>query len=120
MTSHDPVTPRARQLFETAVERLDTPAAQRLQRARRHALDARPVPARMRLVGIPAGAFAAAVLALGLAWWLPGRAPVPGEAAATATASPLDADAMVTAEDAELYAWLGDAPVATEQAERGL
>jgi hypothetical protein len=72
----------------------------------------------MRLLGVPAGAFAAAVLALGLAWWLPQRAPLPGED--IAIASPLDADAMVTAEDAELFAWLGDAPVATEQAERGL
>ena len=98
----------ARALFARASERLDQGTAFRLRRAREAALQARPAAARgWRL---PAGAFAAAVLALGLAWWLPGRpalapqdpAPLAGE----------DIEALVVAEDAELYAWLAEAPVA--------
>lgn len=98
----------ARVLFARASDRLDQGMAFRLRRARESALQARPAAARgWRL---PAGAFAAAVLALGLAWWLPGRpwlvpadpAPLAGE----------DVEALVVAEDAELYAWLADAPVA--------
>lgn len=118
MTSHDPITPRARRLFEAASARLDAPMAQSLQRARRRALDANARPARSYVGAIPAGAFAAAVLALGLAWWLPTRPALPVESPAVAGA--IDADAMLTAEDAELYAWLGDAPVATGDEEHGL
>ena len=99
-------TPRA--LFERASERLDHGMAFRLRRAREAALQAPARPA--RAWGVPAGAFAAAVLALGLAWWLPGR-----PAGTLATPDPLageDIEALVLAEDAELYAWLAEAPVA--------
>lgn len=101
---HD--TPRA--LFERASERLDQGTAFRLRRAREAALQARPE--KRPAWGVPAGAFAAAVLALGLAWWLPGReATAPIEPGALAGE---DIDALVLAEDAELYAWLAEAPVA--------
>ncbi len=118
MTSHDPITPRARQLFDAAVDRLDAHSAQSLRRARRLALEAPAKPARAPFALVSTGAFAAAVLALGLAWWLPTRPAAPTEAVPVASA--LELDAMLTAEDAALYAWLGDAPVATEDAERGL
>ena len=98
---HD--TPRA--LFERASERLDQGTAFRLRRAREAALQARP--AKRPAWGVPAGAFAAAVLALGLAWWLPGPSPTAPDALAVE-----DIDALVVAEDAELYAWLAEAPVA--------
>lgn len=105
---HD--TPRA--LFDRASSRLDQGMAFRLRRAREAALEAGPAPARgWRL---PAGAFAAAVLALGLAWWMPDR---PG----TPVPEPLAGDeieALVMAEDAELYAWLADAPVAAPGSRR--
>lgn len=101
---HD--TPRA--LFERASERLDQGMAYRLRRAREAALQGRP--AKRPAWGVPAGAFAAAVLALGLAWWLP-AGPGPSTAAPDALAVE-DIDALVVAEDAELYAWLAEAPVA--------
>ncbi|WP_295364430.1 hypothetical protein [Arenimonas sp.] len=101
---HD--TPRA--LFERASERLDHGMAFRLRRAREAALQGRA--AKRPAWGVPAGAFAAAVLALGLAWWLP-AGPGPSTAAPEALAVE-DIDALVVAEDAELYAWLAEAPVA--------
>ena len=113
MTSHDPNTSHARDLFDRASTRVDPGTAQRLRRARQQALQA---PARSRgLPGlVPAGAFAAAVLALGLVWWMP---PLPGTAPAGATVAAADAeiDGLMTEEDPELYAWLADAPVATHR-----
>lgn len=101
---HD--TPRA--LFDRASDRLDQGMAFRLRRAREAAL--MPRPAKAPAWRVPAGAAAAAVLALGLAWWLPGRdAPSPADPGALASE---DLEALVVAEDAELYAWLADAPVA--------
>lgn len=107
-------TDTARALFERASERLDQGTAFRLRRAREAALQAPAAPA--RAWGVPAGAFAAAVLALGLAWWLPGR-----PAGAPAAPQPLaseEIDALVLAEDAELYAWLAEAPVAAPAGRR--
>ena len=111
MSRHDPSIQKARALFDRAGDRLDPGMAHRLRLAREAAL--RPRPATHRSWGLPAGAFAAAVLALGLAWWLPGR---PG--LAPAAPDPLageELEALVVAEDAELYAWLADAPVAATQ-----
>lgn len=113
MTSHDPITPAARALFERASARVDTGTAHRLRRARQEALQARP---RSRGIAglVPAGAFAAAVLALGLAWWMPPRpAGVPANTAAAAAETEIDG--LMTEEDPELYAWLADAPVATHR-----
>jgi hypothetical protein len=110
MTSQDPITPGARELFDRASARVDAGTALRLRRARQDALQARP-RARMSAGLVPAGAFAAAVLALGLAWWMPQRpdvAPTP----AVVSAADAEIDGLMAEEDPELYAWLADAPVA--------
>lgn len=112
MTSHDPITPRARDLFDRASAGLDQGMAFRLRRARHDAQQPRRVPRGGSLL-VPAGAFAAAVLALGLAWWLPQSAPVPAPADSGELAVNAELDALVIEEDPELYAWLADAPVAT-------
>lgn len=113
MTSHDPITPAARALFDRASARVDQGTAYRLRRARQEALQARP---RSRLATglVPAGAFTAAVLALGLAWWMPQRpASAPTDSATAAADSEIDS--LMTEEDPDLYAWLADAPVATHR-----
>lgn len=110
MNAPHPQDPR--QLFERAAARVDQGMAYRLRRAREQALQG-PAPRRRHAALLPVGAVAAAVLALGLAWWLPARpgpAPAAGEALAQA-----DVDALVQAEDAELYAWLAEGPVARSQ-----
>ena len=112
MTSHDPITPRARDLFDRASAGLDQGMTFRLRRARHDAQQPRR-PARGISVLMPAGAFAAAVLALGLAWWLPPSSPVTLPADAGEVALNAELDALVIEEDPELYAWLADAPVAT-------
>ncbi|GAB2491564.1 hypothetical protein [Arenimonas alkanexedens] len=111
MSRPDPITDNARSLFDRATERLDQGAAFRLRRARHEAQQ----PRRRNLPGmVPAGAFAATVLALGLAWWMP-TAPAPSmdadEFASTAPVS--DFDTLLAEEDPALYLWLADAPVAT-------
>ena len=116
MTSHDPITPAARDLFERASARVDHPAAQRLRRARQEALQSRP---RSRIAAglMPAGAFAAAVLALGLSWWMPQR-PATTPATAVTTSADAEIESLMTEEDPELYSWLADAPVATHSGGR--
>jgi ferric-dicitrate binding protein FerR (iron transport regulator) len=109
MTSHDPITPAARELFDRASSRLDQDVASRLRRARRDALAA-PAP-RSRAMMVPAGAFAAAVLALGLAWWMPPASSPPDLAQDNQATAEIDA--LMADEDADLYAWLAEAPVAT-------
>ena len=119
MTRPDPITDRARDLFERASDGLDQGMAFRLRRARHEAQQPRPVRRAIPAL-VPAGAFAAAVLALGLAWWLPQRAVVAPPTAPAATVSAAELDALVIEEDAELYAWLADAPVATVATGPGL
>lgn len=114
MTRHEPHIPGARELFDRASARVDQGTAHRLRRARQDALQARP---RTRLVAglLPVGAVAAAVLALGLTWWMPQR-PVTAPAAtagAETSASDAEIEGLMADEDTELYAWLADAPVAT-------
>lgn len=111
MTSQDPNTPGMRDLFDRASARVDRGTADRLRSARQQALQSTP---QGRLAGglVPAGAFAAAGLALGLAWWMPQRpASAPETTAITAADSQLEG--LIVEEDPELYAWLADAPVAT-------
>lgn len=112
MNRPDPLAERARALFGRAADGLDPAMAGRLRQARREALrgDRRSPAARW----LPAGAFAAAVLALGLAWWLPPR---PGADAGDAL-SGQEIDELVLAEDADLYVLLADAPVATSRGTR--
>jgi hypothetical protein len=119
MTSHDPITRTARDLFDRASARVDATDAQRLRRARQEALQSRP---RSRLGAglMPAGAFAAAVLALGLAWWMPPRPATTPAAEPTVATAGTDAEieGLMTEEDPELYSWLADAPVATDRGGR--
>lgn len=113
MTSHDPITSTARDLFERASARVDHGTAFRLRRARQDALQAQAQARPRGFAGlVPAGAFAAAVLALGLAWWMPQRPDV-APAATTISSADADIEGLMTEEDPELYAWLADAPVAT-------
>jgi hypothetical protein len=115
MTSHDPITRTARDLFDRASARVELPDAQRLRRARQQALQSRP-RSRIGAGLMPAGAFAAAVLALGLAWWIPQRpAATPAGATTAATTTDAEIEGLMTEEDPELYAWLADAPVATDR-----
>jgi hypothetical protein len=109
MTRHDPITPKARELFDRASERIDQGTAFRLQRARVSAQQPRAL--RPATILVPAGAFAAAVLALGIAWWSPAPTTVPGTIEITGLAAEPEADLLVD-EDPELYAWLAEAPVA--------
>lgn len=110
---HDTVHAAARDLFERASDRLDQGAAFRLRRARQEAQQ----PRRRGLPAfVPAGAFAAAVLALGVAWWMPrpGTPPVPDTRVAGADlVQTTELDALLAEEDPEVYLWLADAPVAT-------
>ena len=110
MTSHDPNLPGARELFDRASARVDHGMAMRLRRARQDALQATPRPGRVSRL-VPAGAFAATVLALGLAWWMP-QPPASVSDGADVTATDTDIDGLIGEEDPELYAWLADAPVA--------
>lgn len=114
MSRPDPITPRARELFDRASAGVDHGMAFRLRRARQAAQQpARALPGQRLL---PAGAFAAAVLALGLAWWLPQR-PSTGETPADPLAAS-EVDALVVEEDPDLYAWLAEAPVAVAEVRR--
>jgi hypothetical protein len=114
---------KARALFERSVQQLDEASVRRLRLARRAALAGRaPVP---HWRAWPAGLAAAAVLALGLVWWLPRDPPAPQPAqhvaASAAVRAPADEPVLAEAdEDADLYAWLGEAPVATDDAEQRL
>jgi hypothetical protein len=111
MTGQDPINARARTLFDRASEGLDQGTAFRLRRVRLEAQQ----PARPRALPrfAPAATFAAAVLAVALAWWLPKDAGRVEPALATTAATTAELDALVVDEDPELYAWLAEAPVAT-------
>ena len=101
---------RSRALFEHAVERLDTSAGNQLRLMRRDALASASTMRFGTLAWTGAGAMAAVLL--GLAWWLP-RTTGPAPAAAPVVAESTDA-VLPLEDDAELYAWLGDAPVAVD------
>lgn len=116
MTSQDDEDPavrliagRARQEFEAAVESIDAGTRNRLRLMRREALAEPRAPAQSWLV--PSMAVAAAVLAIGLAWRQPA---MPTDPTTPVLAADEVAQSDFPSEDeAELYAWLGDAPVAT-------
>lgn len=101
-----PIEQRARELFEHASQQLEPATANRLRQARRAALTS-SVRVR-RLLPIAA---AASLLAIALAWWLPrDRTTTPPIDSTAGT----DAALIESDEDSEIYAWLGDAPVAPE------
>lgn len=117
MTRHDPESTGPRALYSRLADSLDPATAGRLRAARREAL-AGPRPGSRRIGAWPAGAFAAAVLAAGLAWWLPGTPTAPTSPAIVALPDAVEIDALMVEEDPEFYAWLADAPVATSRGGR--
>jgi hypothetical protein len=103
------VANKARREFESAVDSIDAGTGNRLRLMRREALAG--TQARERDWLVPSIAVAAAVLAIGLAWRQPSVSTVP-----TAPAIAVEEEAQLgfpSDDEAELYAWLGDAPVAT-------
>jgi len=122
MNSHDPedlpsddAAARAatRELFERSVDRIDVATGNRLRLMRRDALATSAPHASTSLRRwLPATFAASFALLLGLAWWLPR---VPDQAAVTAPERIDASESVYPAEDeVELYAWLGEAPVAVD------
>ena len=108
-TADRSVASKARQQFESAVDSIDGGTGNRLRLMRREALAA--TQARERSWLVPSIAVAAAVLAIGLAWRQPTVTTAPTTPAlAVDDAAPLE---FPSDDETELYAWLGDAPVAT-------
>jgi len=105
----------SRELFESAVGQLDTATGNRLRLMRRHAQAAPAAPVARWLV--PAGAAAMALLVATLTWWQWRGAEPAAEPASMAAAASVDR--FPNEDDAELYAWLGEAPVATDVARGG-
>jgi hypothetical protein len=109
----------ARDLFERAVRDIPAATAARLRQQRMAVLQGRaPAGARALAWGLPAGAMAA--LLSGMAWWRAMPAPTT-EPGATDAASAADLVALPAAapDEAELYAWLGEAPVASDAGSDG-
>lgn len=110
------ITTRARELYREWGPRVDTATAARLRAARRTALEQGTAPRRPLRWMVPAGAFAAAVLALVVNWSsLPPQhaAPVASHVAVTdEQALPPDADQTDPAlyQDMDFYAWLAEQP----------
>lgn len=102
---------RARELLARSVQDMDPATTNRLRRLRREAL-AGPEPG-FRGWAAPLAGSALAVALGALAWWSQPALP-PGAPAASATMLPAEATPWVIASDdeAQMYAWLGDAPVA--------
>ena len=106
-----PIEQRARELFERASQQVEPSTANRLRQSRREALS--PSTRSRRLLPVTA---AVALVAMALAWWLPRqqRAPAADVPAAVTDGALIDSD-----EDSEIYAWLGDAPVAPDEDQGG-
>ena len=113
--TRDPLASRARTLFDSAVSGVDAATAARLRSARRTALQPQRAPLARFLV--PAGAFAAAALALGLVWHPHAGAPAASTPAVVAVAGG-GSDALAAADAADLdlyqnldfYDWLATQP----------
>jgi hypothetical protein len=108
---------KARELFERSVQELDDAAVKRLRLARRSAL-AGAGEASTRWRGWPAGLAVTAVLVLGAAWWWPQAATSPPAQSPVAAVKEANVDEPVldeAGEEADLYAWLAEAPVASEK-----
>lgn len=102
----------SRQLFERSVERIDAATGNRLRLMRRDAL-AGARRQRARWVA-PAAAAASVLLLASLAWWLPAT---PEQTVALPPGALDGGDAIFPGDnDAEMYAWLGEAPVAVDPA----
>lgn len=105
---------RSREAFEQSVADLDQATGNRLRLMRREAL-ARARP-QARSWALPFAATAVAVLAIGLAWRAGLEPGIPAATGPTAV-DEVSANGFPTEEDAELYAWLGEAPVAPSKGE---
>lgn len=95
----DPLAHRARGLFDSAASGVDAATAARLRNARHAALQPRHAPITRFL--LPAGAFAAAALALGLVWHP--HAGAPATPAVTVASTGSDSLAAADAADLDLY-----------------
>lgn len=114
-----PAADRAKTLFEGSVERLDAGAANRLRLMRREAL-ASPGVARRWAPAFAGGALAMSLAAI--AWWPqagpPGAAVQANVAAGGPAAASLEPTTL-SEDEALMYAWLADAPVAGGADEAG-
>lgn len=108
---NDDIAARARESFAHAVDSLDVASANRLRLLRREALASRASPARSWL--LPATAAAAGVLALSLAWRTSTGPTAPAPAPAPVVSEDESPLPFPSEDEATLYAWLGEAPVAT-------
>lgn len=101
---------KVRALFARSAEQLDVATTNRLRVMRRDALTAdAPGEAAWRW---PTGILAASLLVAALTWMRPSsRQP---QVAPVAESAPPEDAALAVADDAELYAWLGEGPVAVD------
>lgn len=103
----------ARALFERAAQALPPATAARLRQQRMATLHG-GAPSRPLAWALPVGAMAA--LLVGLAWWraVPVSAPAEGAGAEFAVGTDVVALPAAAPDEAELYAWLAEAPVASD------
>ena len=108
----------SRELFERSVERIDVATGNRLRLMRRDALASATLHGRNTAKRwLPAAGLASAALLVALALWLPREAE---QGVATSPESIEIIEAAFPAEDeAELYAWLSEAPVAVDPPQGG-
>ena len=106
--------PGTRELFEHSVQGIDPATATRLRQIRRELFSDRKRTTRPWL--IPAAATFSAVLLLAMFDWMPAAStPVPHAPETFA----VDDSVYAADDEAEVYAWLGDAPVAVGNAGGG-
>lgn len=102
----------SRELFERSVERIDTATGNRLRLMRRDALAGARQQRTRRLA--PVATAASVLLLASLAWWLPST---PEQTAALPPEVLDNGEAIFPSDiDAEMYSWLGEAPVAVDPA----
>ena len=105
------IAAQARECFGQAVESLDAGAANRLRLLRREALGSPRRRARAWL--LPVGAVAATALVATFIWRAPNGAAIPPtHPIVIEDVAPLE---FPSEDEAELYAWLGEAPVASPE-----
>jgi hypothetical protein len=114
-STNDPMTKKMREVFDLASDSVDPATGNRLRLMRRDAL-ANGAPRRSPYRWFPLGAAAAAILGVGLTWWLPQQRAVNSPAENNLAATDPD---LLPDDDTEIYTWLGDAPVATNDTTAG-
>jgi hypothetical protein len=124
-TDEDGMAKKARDTFERSVRDLPVASANRLRLARRHALadDAGRAPgSRLARWRIPLAA--AALLLVGIGIWRPAMTPpatpLAAPVASASVATPVPSLPLLANDDeADLYAWLAEAPVASDERSDG-